>query len=143
MTTPVLTALVSTYASERHLRGCLDSLLAQTIGDRLEIVVIDACSPENEGAIVREYQGRHGIRYVRTEQREGTSQSLNPDFSLAELIGENEDSPAGAAVMYGAANWHYYTGQTEKAEEMLQSLVATDGWAGFGFIAAEADLALD
>jgi len=65
------------------------------------------------------------------------------EITLSELIGDNEDSPAGAAVMYGAANWHYYTGETEKAREMLQSLVETDGWAGFGFIAAEADLAID
>ena len=65
------------------------------------------------------------------------------EISLSELIGENEDSPAGAAVMYGAANWHYYTGDTDKAAEMLQSLVSTDGWAGFGYIAAEADLALE
>lgn len=65
------------------------------------------------------------------------------EITLAELIGDNEDSPAGAAVMYGAANWHYYTGDTDKAEEMLQSLVATDGWAGFGYIAAEVDLSLD
>jgi tetratricopeptide (TPR) repeat protein len=63
------------------------------------------------------------------------------ELSLAELIGDNEDSPAGAAVMYGAANWHYYTGDTETADRMLRSLVATDGWAGFGVIAAEADLA--
>jgi tetratricopeptide (TPR) repeat protein len=65
------------------------------------------------------------------------------EITLAELIGDNEDSPAGAAVMYGAANWHYYTGDTEKAKEMLQSLIATDGRAGFGFIAAEADLAIE
>jgi tetratricopeptide (TPR) repeat protein len=65
------------------------------------------------------------------------------EITLSELIGDNEDSPAGAAVMYGAANWHYYNGETEKAKEMLQSLVATDGWAGFGYIAAEVDLALE
>lgn len=65
------------------------------------------------------------------------------EISLTELIGDNDDSPAGASIMYGAANWHYYTGDTDKATEMLQSLVATNGWAGFGFIAAEADLALE
>jgi tetratricopeptide (TPR) repeat protein len=64
------------------------------------------------------------------------------EISLTELVGDNEDSPAGAVVMYGAANWHYFTGETDKATEMLRSLVATNGWAGFGFIAAEADLAL-
>lgn len=65
------------------------------------------------------------------------------EITLSELIGENEDSPAGAAVMYGAANWHYYNGKTEKAMEMLDAMVDTGGWSAFGVIAAEADLALD
>jgi len=63
------------------------------------------------------------------------------ELTLAELIGNNEDSPTGAAIMYGAANWHYYTGDIDKANEMLEALVATDAWSAFGFIAAEADLA--
>ncbi|MBM4063765.1 MAG: glycosyltransferase family 2 protein, partial [Planctomycetes bacterium] len=84
MTEVLLSALVSTYASERHLRGCLDSLLAQTLGDRLEIVVVDACSPEGEGAIVREYQQRHAnLRYVRTEVRENSSRSFARATAMA------------------------------------------------------------
>lgn len=63
------------------------------------------------------------------------------DISLEELIGDNEDNPAGAAVMYGAANWHFYTGDEATAREMLEALTSTSSWAGFGFIAAEADLA--
>ena len=62
-------------------------------------------------------------------------------MSLGQLIGDNEDSPTGAAIMYGAANWHYYNGEAEKATDMLKSLVATNAWSAFGFIAAEADLA--
>ena len=45
--------------------------------------------------------------------------------------------------MYGAANWHYYTGDLERAREMLQSLAAMDAWSAFGVIAAEVDLAID
>lgn len=63
------------------------------------------------------------------------------ELTLARLMGEGDGSPAGAAVVYGAANWHYYNGQTEKADEMLQALLDTPGWASFGYIAAEADLA--
>ncbi|MGI9204497.1 MAG: tetratricopeptide repeat protein [Woeseiaceae bacterium] len=62
--------------------------------------------------------------------------------TMSELIGENEDSPAGAAIMYGAANWHFYNDNVEKAREMYESMTATDGWSAFGVIAAEADLAL-
>jgi hypothetical protein len=63
------------------------------------------------------------------------------DKTLRELLGDGEDSPAGAAVMYGAANWHYYNGDEDKARDMLRALTSTSSWAGFGFIAAEADLA--
>jgi tetratricopeptide (TPR) repeat protein len=62
-------------------------------------------------------------------------------ISMQQLIGEGEDSPAGAAVMYGAANWYHYNGDVEKAREMLEALTSTSSWAGFGYIAAEADLA--
>lgn len=85
MTAPLVTALVSTYGSERYLRGCLDDLLAQTLVDQLEIVVVDACSPEGEGAIVREYQARFPrLHYVRTGQREHTSESFQRATALAQ-----------------------------------------------------------
>ena len=50
-------------------------------------------------------------------------------------------SPAGAAVAYGIANWRMANGDTEGGIELLEEIVAGEGWAAFGFIAAEADLA--
>ena len=41
---------------------------------------------------------------------------------------------------YGVANWYSYTGQKDKAVGVLREILALDGWAGFGYIAAEADL---
>nr|WP_167940963.1 glycosyltransferase [Desulfobaculum xiamenense] len=67
----IVTAIVSAYRCERFLRGCLDDLLGQTIGERLEIIVIDSGSPENESAIVEEYRRSHpNVRLIRTEERE-------------------------------------------------------------------------
>jgi glycosyltransferase involved in cell wall biosynthesis len=84
MSEPLLSALVSTYGSERYLRGCLDSLLAQTIADQIEIVVVDACSPEGEGEIVRDYQRRFPrLQYLRTETRECSSRALNRATRMA------------------------------------------------------------
>ena len=75
---PILTAIVSTYASERFMRGCLEDLLAQTIANRMEIIVVDASSPQYEGEIVREFQERTGsIRYIRAESREPVYASWN------------------------------------------------------------------
>lgn len=84
MTEPILSAMVSTYRGARYLRGCLRSLLDQTIADRIEILVIDAASPEDEGSIVREFQRDHdNIRYVRTETRIGTSAAFNLATGMA------------------------------------------------------------
>jgi len=63
------------------------------------------------------------------------------ELPLDDLLRNSDGSPAGAAVMYGAANWHYYTGDSETADELLNQLVNLPSWAGFGVIAAEADLA--
>ena len=84
MTEPLVSAIVSTYASERFIAGCLEDLQAQTIAHRLEIVVIDAASPHNEGEIVREFQERFdNIRYVRTAERETLYASWNRAIGLA------------------------------------------------------------
>ena len=64
------------------------------------------------------------------------------EMTVEELIGDSEDTPSGASAAYGLANWYYVTGDDEKATEHLQALVATNSWAAFGYIAAEADLAL-
>ena len=64
------------------------------------------------------------------------------EMTVKELIGDNEDTPSGASAAYGLANWYYYTGEDKKAMEHLKALVASNSWAAFGFIAAEADLAL-
>jgi len=47
-------------------------------------------------------------------------------------------------IGYGVANWHLYSGSRDAAVKLLQSIVdgnARSQWAGFGYIAAEADLA--
>jgi len=63
------------------------------------------------------------------------------EISFDELVGAGEDSPAGSAVLYGAANWLYCNGDEAAARELLESITASSSWAGFGYIAAEVDLA--
>ena len=68
----LVTAIVSTYASERFIRGAMDDLVAQTIFPRTEVIVIDSASPEAEAKIVGEYARRfpENIFYHRTPRRE-------------------------------------------------------------------------
>lgn len=80
----LISALVSTYRAERFMRGLLEDLEAQTIRDRMEIVIIDSASPEGEGDIVREFQQRFdNIVYQRTPERENAHVSVNRAFALA------------------------------------------------------------
>jgi len=79
----LLSAIVSTYNSASFLRGCLDDLLAQTIADRTEIIVIDSGSNEDESSIVEEYQAQFpNIRYLRTH-RETIYGAWNRGITLA------------------------------------------------------------
>ncbi|RLB83758.1 MAG: hypothetical protein DRH17_00970 [Deltaproteobacteria bacterium] len=67
----LVSAIVSTYNAERFIRGCLEDLEAQTISDRLEIIVVNSGSEQNEEMIVKEFQEKYpNIKYIRTPQRE-------------------------------------------------------------------------
>ncbi|MBT8351462.1 MAG: glycosyltransferase, partial [Deltaproteobacteria bacterium] len=67
----LVSAIVSTYNSERFIRGCLDDLENQTIADRLEIVVVNSGSQENEEAVIKEFQEKYSnIKYIKTNKRE-------------------------------------------------------------------------
>jgi len=80
----LISAVVSTYNSKRFIRGCLQNLEHQTIADKLEIIVINSGSQENEEAIVREYQQKHNnIVYIETEQREGIYTAWNRAVKVA------------------------------------------------------------
>jgi len=80
----LVTALVSTYNSERFIKGCLEDLEAQTIADKIEIIVIDSSSQQNENAIVREFQQRFpNIVYLRTRRRETIYAAWNRGIRMA------------------------------------------------------------
>ena len=81
---PLVSAIVSTYNSERFIRGCVEDLEQQSIADQLEIIIIDSASHQNEGEIVRELQGRYNnIRYLRTERRETVYAAWNRGIAMA------------------------------------------------------------
>ena len=58
-----------------------------------------------------------------------------------ELWDPESEDPSGVAIAYGVAAWHLYNGRAEQAEEMFRRILEGAGWAGFGYIAAEAEIA--
>ncbi len=53
----------------------------------------------------------------------------------------NTSFGANEAVQYGIAHWHQYNDQLGTAVAMYEYLIENGNWAGFGYIAAETELA--
>lgn len=83
-----VSAIVSTYNAEHFMRGCLEDLTSQTLfaKGQMKIIVVDSASPQNEAAIVREFQAFHGdkITYIRTDARESIYQAWNRAIRAAQ-----------------------------------------------------------
>jgi predicted O-linked N-acetylglucosamine transferase (SPINDLY family)/glycosyltransferase involved in cell wall biosynthesis/GT2 family glycosyltransferase len=81
-----VSAIVSTYNSEKFIRGCLLDLVEQTLYKKgeLEIVVIDSASEQNEKIIVQEFQAAYSnIFYIRTQERETLYAAWNRGIQAA------------------------------------------------------------
>jgi glycosyltransferase involved in cell wall biosynthesis len=81
-----VSAIVSAYNSERFMAGCLTDLVGQTLyaQGRLEIIIVDSGSKENERRIVEQFQTQYQhIRYIRTEERETVYAAWNRGIEAA------------------------------------------------------------
>lgn len=82
--TPTVSAIVSTYNSERFIRGKIEDLLSQSIYNELEIIIINSGSQQNEKKIIEEYLKNHSnINYIETEERETVYKAWNRGIDVA------------------------------------------------------------
>jgi len=57
------------------------------------------------------------------------------------LLDPGDGSSENQATLYGVGSYFYSNSREQEAVEVFDRILAGSGWAGFGYIAAEADLA--
>lgn len=81
-----LSVIVPVYKAEKTLRKCVDSLLAQTLGD-LEIILVNDGSPDGCAAILGEYAARFPEK-IRTKTLTNGGQGRARNFGIEMARGE-------------------------------------------------------
>lgn len=82
--TYVVSAIASLYKGRRFLETFLENIVAQSIFDRSELIIIDADSPEGESGLIHDYQKVYpNIVYRRINHRIGIYEAWNLGIQLA------------------------------------------------------------
>ena len=81
---PLISAIISTYNSERFIDGKIQDLLSQTWADKLEIIIINSGSLQNEDEIIKPYlESYSGIKDIKTHERETIYKAWNRGIAIA------------------------------------------------------------
>ena len=81
---PLVSVIVSSYNAEAFMAECLEDLERQSLIDHMEIIIVDAASPQNERVVIDTFQQRyHNILYLRTPKRIGVYAAWNMALKLA------------------------------------------------------------
>lgn len=75
-TTPTISVIVPVYNTEKYLRRCIDSVLAQTYAD-FELLLIDDGSKDKSGEICDEYAQKDARVRVFHKENGGVSSARN------------------------------------------------------------------
>lgn len=81
---PLISVIISAYNSEKFIETRLLNLINQTIFDKIEVIIIDSGSMQNEQKIVMPFLTKYSnIRYFRTEERESIYKAWNRGIRLS------------------------------------------------------------
>lgn len=76
-----ITVIIPNYNGIKYIEGCIDSLLAQTIADRMEIIVVDNASEDGSDSLVEEKYPQ--IRLIRLSENFGFSRAVNEGITVS------------------------------------------------------------
>ena len=132
---PEVSAIIPVYNAEAYLRQCLDSVLAQSLGD-FEVICVDDGSTDASAAILAEYAARDSRIKVLSEDNAGAGKARNAGLVqatgrwLAFLDSDDEFDPSMFSEMSAAGN--------RAGSEVVACTVASSGdmfrrWRGWAW----------
>lgn len=78
-----VSAIISTYNSQRYIRKCIEDLLSQSIASDIEIIVVNSGSQQNESEIVQAYMKKFSNIFLIETKRETIYSAWNTGLSIA------------------------------------------------------------
>lgn len=81
---PTISVIVPVYRAEAFLAECIESILSQTFSD-FELILVNDGSPDNSGAICREYAQKD--RRIRCLEQENQGQAAARNYGLSVATG--------------------------------------------------------
>lgn len=96
-----ISVIIPVYNSEKTLRRCLDSVIAQTL-DGIEIIVLDDGSEDASYQIMTEYQNKYAnVRIAELKHGgQGLARNVGLDMARGEYIGFVDSDDKISNVMY-------------------------------------------
>lgn len=81
---PLVSVIISTYNSEKFIKGRIENLVQQTIFPQTEIIIVNSGSQEDEDSIIREFLPHYkNIKYIKSKNRETIYKAWNRGIKAA------------------------------------------------------------
>ena len=82
METPRVSVIIPVYNAEKYLRGCIDSVLGQSLRE-LEVICVDDGSTDGSAAILKEYAEKDSRVHVLHQENKGAGAARNLGIDAA------------------------------------------------------------